>query len=380
MNSDGLSQDTPRLKWVDLRHSSKLRNLSALSKAENLQRLNLEGCTVLDELPAEIQNMKSLVFLNLRGCIRLWSLPNINLISLKTLILSDCSNLKNFQLISESIEFLHLDGTAITELPLAIDSLQRLVVLNLKNCEMLEFLPNCLGEVKTLEELILSGCSRLKNLSDVRESMKHLQSLLIDRIGAKEMPNITISKGQASADMFVHGPSGWPQGVNGVFSLRRLSLSGNDFVSLQTDIWELYNLNWLELKDCKMLRSIPMLPPRLQYFDAHGCDSLERVSHPLALPVRLEQIHATFNFSNCSKLDQDAKDSIVSYTRWKSELVLDALSLYNNGVCIFLSISFQYSRQHLLVSDLVWFFFVAGFCFGKFHWSLLSWMGSTRTI
>ncbi|KAL0760866.1 hypothetical protein Bca101_077016 [Brassica carinata] len=324
-------KDTPRLKWVDLRHSSKLCNLSALSKAENLQRLNLEGCTVLDELPAEIQNMKSLVFLNLRGCIRLWSLPNINLISLKTLILSDCSNLKNFQLISESIEFLHLDGTAITELPLAIDSLQRLVVLNLKNCEMLEFLPNCLGEVKTLEELILSGCSRLKNLSDVRESMKHLQSLLIDRIGAKEMPNITISKGQASADMFVHGPSGWPQGVNGVFSLRRLSLSGNDFVSLQTDIWELYNLNWLELKDCKMLRSIPMLPPRLQYFDAHGCDSLERVSHPLALPVRLEQIHATFNFSNCSKLDQDAKDSIVSYTRWKSELVLDALSLYNNG-------------------------------------------------
>ncbi|KAF3591671.1 hypothetical protein DY000_02024540, partial [Brassica cretica] len=324
-------KDTPRLKWVDLRHSSKLRNLSALSKAENLQRLNLEGCTVLGELPAEIQNMKSLVFLNLRGCIRLWSLPKINLISLKTLILSDCSNLKNFQLISESIEFLHLDGTAITELPLAIHSLQRLVVLNLKNCEMLEFLPNCLGEVKTLEELILSGCSRLKNLSDVRESMKHLQSLLIDRIGAKEMPNITISKGQASADMFVHGPSGWPQGVNGVFSLRRLSLSGNDFVSLQTDIWELYNLNWLDLKDCKMLRSIPMLPPRLQYFDAHGCDSLERVSHPLALPVRLEQIHATFNFSNCSKLDQDAKDSILSYTRWKSELVLDALSLYNNG-------------------------------------------------
>lgn len=275
--------------------------------------------------------MKSLVFLNLRGCIRLWSLPNINLISLKTLILSGCSNLKDFQLISESLEFLHLDGTSITGLPLAIQSLQRLVVLNLKNCEMLEGLPNCLGELKALEELILSGCSRLKNVSDVRESMKHLQSLLIDRIGAKEMPNITISKGQASADKFIHGPSGWLQGVNGVFSLRRLSLSGNDFVSLQTDIWKLYNLNWLDVKDCKKLRSIPMLPPRLEYFDAHGCDSLERVSHPLALPVRLEQIHAKLNFSNCSKLDQDAKDSIVSYTRWRSELVLDALSRYNNG-------------------------------------------------
>lgn len=59
----GLSQDTPRLKWVDLRHSSKFLDLSALSRAENLERLNLEGCTSLDELPVEIQNMKSLVYL-----------------------------------------------------------------------------------------------------------------------------------------------------------------------------------------------------------------------------------------------------------------------------------------------------------------------------
>ncbi|CAH8333591.1 unnamed protein product [Eruca vesicaria subsp. sativa] len=324
-------KDTPQLKWVDLRYSSKLRNLSALSKAENLQRLNLEGCTGLDELPTEIQNMKSLVFLNLRGCIRLWSLPKINLISLKTLILSGCTNLEEFQLISESVEFLHLDGTAIKGLPLAIQKLQRLVLLNLENCKRLERLPNCLGELKALEELIVSGCSSLQNLSEVKETMKHLQSLLIERIGAKEMPNIC--EGQASADVVLQpfGPSRWPRGVNGASSLRRLSLSGNDFVSLQTDIGKLYNLNWLDVKDCKMLRSIPMLPPRLQYFDAQGCDSLERVANPLAIQVFTHHIHATFNFSNCNKLDQDAKDSIVSYTRWKSQLVLNALHRYTGA-------------------------------------------------
>nr|VDD37777.1 unnamed protein product [Brassica oleracea] len=318
-------KDTPRLTWVDLRHSSKLCNLSALSKAENLQRLNLEGCTVLNELPAEIQNMKSLVFLNLRGCIRLWSLPKMNLISLKTLILSGCTNLEEFQLISESVEFLHLDGTAIKGLPLAIQKLQRLVLLNLENCKRLECLPNCLGELKSLEKLIVSGCSILQNLSEVRDNMKYLQSLLIERIGGKEMPNIC--EGRASADVVVQpfGPSIWTRGVNGASSLRRLSLSGNDFVSLQTDIGKLYNLNWLDVKDCKMLRSIPMLPPRLQYFDAQGCDSLERVANPLAIQVFTHHSHATFNFSNCNKLDQDAKDSIISYTQWKSQLVLNAL-------------------------------------------------------
>ena len=327
------------MKWVDLRHSTKLLDLSALSKAENLQRLILEGCTNLKELPRKIQKMKSLVFLNLRGCIRLSSLPLMNLISLKTLILSDCTNLEEFQPISESLEVLHLDGTAIKGLPPAIKNLQKLVLLNLKNCKMLEYLPNCLGELKALEELILSGCSRLKNLSDVKESMKHLLSLLIDSIGAKEMPNlscITIPESQSCADMVLKriGPSRWPFVVNRVSCLQRLCLSGNDFVSLESDIWQLYDLKWLDVKECKKLRSIPMLPPKLQYFDAHGCDSLESVANPLALPVLTEQINVRFNFSNCNNLDQDAKDSIISYTRWKSQFPLDTL-FRDNRVCLF---------------------------------------------
>lgn len=330
LNSDELSQDTPRLKWVDLSYSRKLLDLSALSKAENLRSLNLGGCTSLNELPVEIQNMKSLVLLNLRGCICLSSLPLMNLISLKILILTGCTSLQKFQLISESLEVLHLNGTAIKRLPPTIIKLQRLVLLNLKNCKRLESLPNCIGDLKSLKELILSGCSGLKNLSDVRESLKHIQSLLIDRIGAKEMPLIScvsIFKSQASADMVLQpfDPKEWPRGLIGVCSLRRLCLSGNNFVSLQTDIGKLY----------KMLTSIPMLPPNLHYFDAHGCDSLERVANPLALPGLLEKVHAIFIFSSCHKLDQDAKDNIISYIRWRSQLVLEALSQYN-GVRLFL--------------------------------------------
>ncbi|CAH2046336.1 unnamed protein product [Thlaspi arvense] len=285
-------KDTSKLKWVDLSHSCKLLNIAGLSNATNIQRLNLEGCAVLDELPSEIQNMNSLVFLNLRGCTGLSSLPEINLTSLKFLILSDCSNLKEFQLVSESVEFLHLDGTAISKLPPSVKNLQRLVLLNLKNCKSLECIPNCLSKLKNLEELILSGCSRLKNLPDVKHSMKHIQILRLDTIGAEEMPDISsFIEGQASRPYC--NPSEWPHGVNEVSSLGRLCLSGNDFISLQADISKLYNLRWLDVKQCKKLRSIPMLPPRLQYFDAHGCDSLERVSNPLALQVLTEHNQAT---------------------------------------------------------------------------------------
>ncbi|RID75877.1 hypothetical protein BRARA_B02893, partial [Brassica rapa] len=340
-------KDTPRLKWVDLSHSSKLVNLSGLAKALSLQRLNLEGCRNLNELPREMKNMKSLVYLNMRGCVRLISLPRMNLISLKTLILSDCSNLKEFQVISQSLEVLHLDGTSIKGLPLAIQKLKRLVLLNLKNCKMLESLPNCLGKLKLLEELILSGCSRLKNLPGVRHSMKHVQTLLFDGTGVDEMPDISCfigSQGQASVGMSCQqffsyfSPSEWPRSVNGVSSLRRLCLSGHDCVSLHNDIGHLYNLTWLDIKQCTKLRSIPMLPPRLQYFTAHGCDSLESVANPLAIQILTEQIHASFSFSNCNKLDQDATEAIISYTRWKSQMIVDALSRCNGGFTLEASI------------------------------------------
>ncbi|CAN6847393.1 unnamed protein product [Brassica oleracea] len=153
---------------------------------------------------------------------------------------------------------------------------------------------------------------------------------------------VSIFKSQASADMVLQpfDPKEWPRGLIGVCSLRRLCLSGNNFVSLQTDIGKLYNLHWLEVKQCKMLTSIPMLPPNLHYFDAHGCDSLARVANPLALPGLLEKVHAIFIFSSCHKLDQDAKDNIISYIRWRSQLVLEALSRYNGGHYEFLVMPF----------------------------------------
>ncbi|CAH2046410.1 unnamed protein product [Thlaspi arvense] len=301
---DGV-KETPNLKWVDLSNSRKLNNLSGLSNAQNLERLNLEGCTSLVNLLQEMENMKSLIFLNMRRCKRLKFLPVMKLSSLKILILSNCSKLQEFEVISENLEALYLDGTALKELPPATGNLERLSILNLKGCELLESLPECLGKQKALEELILSGCSKLESVPKDIENMRYLRILLLDGTRIKETPEI--------------------------YSLQRLCLSRNNaMVRLQGNISQLYRLKWLDLKNCENLRYLPTLPPNLEFFDAHGCERLESVANPLALRMMTEQIRSTFLFTNCNNLEQDARDDISSYAQWKCHRL--ALECYDRGV------------------------------------------------
>ncbi|CAH8314914.1 unnamed protein product [Eruca vesicaria subsp. sativa] len=313
---DGV-KETPKLKWVDLSYSRKLSNLSGLLNAESLQRLNLEGCTSLQELPKGLKRMQSLVFLNMRGCTSLRVLPNINLISLKTLILTNCSSLQTFKVISNNLETLHLEGTAISQLPTTIWKLKRLIVLNLKNCEKLVEVPECLGKLKALQELVLSGCSKLSTFPIPIQNMKSLQILLLDGTDFSTLKVEDLREVRCGMK-------------NGVASLQRLCLSRNDMITnLQDDISLLCHLKLLDLKFCKNLTSIPLLPPNLEILDAHGCEKLKTVATPLAILKHMEKVHSKFIFTNCNSLDQAAKNSITTYARRKSQI--DALRCYKEG-------------------------------------------------
>uniref|UniRef100_A0A1J3JH18 ADP-ribosyl cyclase/cyclic ADP-ribose hydrolase n=1 Tax=Noccaea caerulescens TaxID=107243 RepID=A0A1J3JH18_NOCCA len=299
-------KDTSKLKWVNLNHSSNLRVLSGLSKAQNLQRLNLEGCIAMENLPHDMQYMRSLLFLNLKGCTGLNSLPDINVVSLEILILSNCSNLKEFRVISQNLEALYLDGTSIKELPLNIKGLQRLALLNMKGCTKLKEFPDCLDDLKSLKELILSDCSKLQNFPATSESIKVLEILRLDATAITEIPNI--------------------------YSLQCLCLSKNDQISsLPENISQLSQLKWLDLKYCKSLSSIPKLPPNLQHLDAHGCSSLKTVSNPLACLTETQQIYSKFIFTKCNKLERSAKKDISSFAERKCQLLSDALNCCNGS-------------------------------------------------
>ncbi|CAN6806173.1 unnamed protein product [Brassica oleracea] len=300
-------KDASKLKWIDFNHSRKLSTLSGLAEARNLQELNLEGCTALDMLPQDMENMKSLVFLNLRGCTSLKCLPDINLMSLQILILTNCSKFKVFEVVSEKLEAIYLDGAAIKELPSDIGKLQRLALFNMKGCKKLKTLPDSIGELKALQELILSDCSKLKSFPKVGANMERLEILLLDGTAIKELPNI--------------------------FSLRRICLSKNEKICRLPENISLFSrLKWLDMKYCNSVTNIPKLPPNLQCLDAHGCSSLRTIAQPLAQAMATESIHSTFIFTNCNRLEQAAKEEIASFAQRKCQLLPSALKLCNKDL------------------------------------------------
>ncbi|XP_019088676.1 PREDICTED: disease resistance protein LAZ5-like isoform X3 [Camelina sativa] len=320
-------KNTENLRWVDLSWSKDLLNLSGLSRAKNLERLDLEGCTSLVLLGPSIEQMNKLIYLNLRECTSLKSLPEgINLKSLKTLILSGCSNLQEFHIISENIESLYLEGSAIEQIVEHIGSLCNLILLNLKNCRRLKYLPNDLYKLKSLQELILSGCSALESLPPIKEEMECLEILLMDGTTIKQTPEkICLSK----LKMFSFCGSSIKDNFSSFHSLRCLCLSRNNIETLPESIKKLHCLWLLDLKHCCKLNSLPVLPSSLQYVDANGCVSLEKVAKPVTLPLVTDRMHTTFIFTDCFKLNRSEQEAIVAQAQLKSQL-LARTSLQHN--------------------------------------------------
>ncbi|KAH0910527.1 hypothetical protein HID58_033848, partial [Brassica napus] len=346
-------KDAGMLKWVDLSHSLRLSRCSGLANAQNLERLNLEGCTSLKKLPSSMKCLEKLIYLNLRECTSLKNLPKgLKTQSLETLILSGCSSFRKFPMISENVEVLLLDGTAIKSLPESIESLRKLALLNLKNCKKLKHLSPDLYELKCLQELTLSGCSQLEVFPEIKETMESLEILLLDDTAITEMPNMmhlrnikTFSlcgtNSQVSVSMFFLPPplgcsqltdlylsrcglDKLPDDISGLSLLQSLCLSGNNIENLPESFNQLHNLKWFDLKYCKMLKSLPTLPQNLQYLDAHECESLETLANPLTPLTVGERIHSMFIFTNCQKLNQDAQECLVGHARVKSQLMANA--------------------------------------------------------
>lgn len=138
----------------------------------------------------------------MKDCIGLQTLPiSIEMPSLQVLILSGCFKLKKFPEIKGNMEHLlelHLEGTAIVELPLSIERLSGLVLLNLRNCKRLISLPSNIFHYISLKTLILSGCSKFDKFPGKLGSEECLEELDISGTagGAIVIFHCTVKKPQ----------------------------------------------------------------------------------------------------------------------------------------------------------------------------------------
>ncbi|TQD73791.1 hypothetical protein C1H46_040668 [Malus baccata] len=174
-------------------------------------------------IPKEALNqLRSLVSIDLRysNLIQFWE-HSMLLEKLKILNLSHSYFLKQSPNFSKlpNLEYLILKGCKnLLEIHHSIGCLERLALVNLKDCIMLKDLPKSFYKLKRVETLVLSGCSRFQNLvADIGE-MVSLTTLLTDNTAIEELPYSSIAR---------------------LKNLTRLSLCGLKLIEPNPSVWPL---------------------------------------------------------------------------------------------------------------------------------------------
>ncbi|KAI4305602.1 hypothetical protein L6164_028959 [Bauhinia variegata] len=278
------TQSFRKLKFIDLRDSKRLIRFPSVLEAPCVERLVLEGCINLVEVHKSVGQLKMLKELNLRNCVNLKILPNkLEMSSLKNFILSSCSKLKRLPEFGERLEFLE--------------------ELDLSNCRSLVSLPRSIDKFKSLRILYFSGCSKAlrqpENLKEVLPSIMHLKYLKRFSIPFGWM----LGRHHISSSIMVPPISCFPllkeldlsycdlrdeslpPEIGCLSSLIALDLSGNNFTELPAScIANLSNLRGLILNSCAGLKSMPKLPPNIEWFFGLNCPSLVTWSDQECLP------------------------------------------------------------------------------------------------
>ncbi|XP_040998843.1 TMV resistance protein N-like isoform X2 [Juglans microcarpa x Juglans regia] len=295
-----------KLKVMDFSGSENLLMTPDFSGCPSLQRLIFEGCTSLNKVHPTIAALNQLILLNLKDCKCLSSLPHeINLESLNLLILSGCSTCEKFPEIGQNMEHLselYLDGTAIEELPLSIQHLTGLTLLNLAGCKKLLIFPIAICCLPALKTLILSGCKGQPPspvLLSIAAPLLSLPSLFsgLTPLVALDLSDCNLLDGAL------------PDDLSGLSSLESLNLSGNNFTHVPDSISQLPKLKFLYLDNCSRLQLLPNLPSSAQFVMARECTSLQNYSNQVVVS---SSSGGEFTVINCLSLAAREEDILIS--------------------------------------------------------------------
>ncbi|KAL5843294.1 hypothetical protein ACOSQ4_009252 [Xanthoceras sorbifolium] len=251
------TKHAPKLKWLILSDSRHLTKIPDFSDIPLVEKIDLENCISLLEIHSSIQCLNNLCYLNARGCVNLRSfLSNIHFEALESLDLSDCINLTKFPMISGNIRRLYLCRTGVEEVPSSIQSLMRLVVLDMSQCRRLRCISTSICKLKCLKHLNLKDCSKLESFpSNIH--FEALESLdLSDCINLTKFPQIFGNIRR----LFLHrtGVEEVPSSIQSLNQLVELGISEcTRLKHISTSICKLKSLDELKLLDCSKLESFP---------------------------------------------------------------------------------------------------------------------------
>ncbi|KAL2326583.1 hypothetical protein Fmac_025641 [Flemingia macrophylla] len=254
-----------KLKILNLEGCRKIKRLILRSKSlsqKSLSELYLDGCSSLTEI---LITSDELIRLDLKRVSKL----NVNSRSLVDLYLYDRSSLKEISVVSEEVTKLHLSGSAISSFS-SISSLPKCTYLDLSDCKEIERLDL---HLKSLRELVLNGCSSLKEISVVSEKELYLFTLL--SCDCKEIERLDLQS-KSPRELVLNGCSSLKEISVISNELKRLKLCGSAITSLLS-ISSLPKLTKLELSDCKEIERLDLQSKSLRELVLNGCSSLKEI-------------------------------------------------------------------------------------------------------
>ncbi|KAK0581070.1 hypothetical protein LWI29_009626 [Acer saccharum] len=175
--------------------------------------------------------------------------------------------------------------------------------------------------IPNLERLDFQSCTKLR---EVHKSVGSLGKLISGCMGLM-LPPLEGLSFLRELDVSDCNLLEVPSDIGSLFSLRKLKLRGNNFVSLPDSISQLSRLKGLSLEKCQRLQSLPKLPPKIEFVGANDCISLKTISSALELTSE----YVRLRFFNCKMVEtQGRKNSleIMLLKRWLQINNLDTMS------------------------------------------------------
>ncbi|XP_060173155.1 disease resistance protein Roq1-like isoform X2 [Lycium barbarum] len=315
-----ISKKLSNLKHLDLGESLGLTKTPNFGDMPNLETLNLNGCQNLEEVHPSLGHCRTLTDLNLHGCHKLKKLPKfVSMESLEFLSLYKCTSLEEFPEICgdmRRLSILEVESPWIRSLPPSLsglgclllkdcevlesipDTIRNLKNLSIESCNRLAMLPNSLFESQQLEWLHICRCSELVELPISLGVQKKIARLILKECeNLKKLPSsIQMESLEEVMISNCRKLDTFPE-INGdIHSLTRLTITCMGIRELPSSIRNLRGLKSLALKGCRELVSLPdnlCNLKNLTYLTLWGCKKLEKLPENIGHLQQLKLLDAS---------------------------------------------------------------------------------------